>query len=325
MRRRGKGPARKESNMQAESVYGVGMGAVEIKRIPMMILPLTACQGVGARFRGIGVKILSFYPSVKYDLHTIGINYPPENYCAVSFFSATIWGMIVAFFLALIFSRISFIPVEFRLAMLLLLSLMTFLFFLVLHLFYPRMIAKSIAQRIDRELIFAMRDLLIQISSGVPLFNAMDNVGNSNYGYVSREFSIISTHVKGGASLLDEVEAMAVRTQSEYLKKTSWQMATAIRSGANVTATIKGVVKMLVDYQFTLTKSFNAELNFIVLVYLMVSAVLPTIGTTVLVIFSVFGMIGVTPEVFDLLVAMSFFGQAAVIGYVKIKRPNLFE
>lgn len=301
------------------------MGAIEIKRIPMMVLPLSSCSTIGSRYRGIGLKILSFYPSVKYDLRSIGINYSPENYCAISLFSAAIWGLIVAFFLALVLSRVAFIQPMLRVILLILLSLMTMVFFLFLHLFYPKMIAKSVAERIDRELIFAMRDLLIQLSSGVPLFNAIENVANSNYGYVSREFTIVSTHVKGGASLLDEVEAMAVRTQSEYLKKTSWQMATAIRSGSNVTSTIKGVVKMLVDYQFTLTKSFNAELNFIVLIYLMVSSVLPTIGTTVLVIFSVFGMLGVTPEVFMTLVGMSFFGQAAVIGYVKLKRPNLFD
>jgi flagellar protein FlaJ len=290
----------------------------------MMVLPLSTCSTLGARYRGIGLKIMSFYPSIKYDLRSIGINYEPENYCSIAFFSAVSWGVIIGFFLALVLSRIEFTEPVLRAILLLLIVILTVMFFLVLHLFYPRMIAKSVAERIDRELIFAMRDLLIQISSGVPLFNAIENVANSNYGYVSREFTIISTHVKGGSSLLDEVEAMAVRTQSEYLKKTAWQMATAIRSGANVTATIKGVVKMLVDYQFTLTKSFNAELNFIVLIYLMVSAVLPTIGTTVLVIFSVFGMLGVTPEVFMILVGMSFLGQAAVIGYVKLKRPNLF-
>ncbi|MFA6490232.1 MAG: type II secretion system F family protein [Candidatus Micrarchaeia archaeon] len=301
------------------------VGAIEIKRIPMMVLPLSTCSTIGSRYRGIGLKISSFYPSIKYDLRSIGVTYAPENYCAVAFFSALIWGLIIGFFLALVLSRVSFIQPMLRVFLLLLLALMTTAFFLLLHLFYPRMIAKNVAERIDRELIFAMRDLLIQLSSGVPLFNAIENVANSNYGYVSREFTIIATHVKGGASLLDEVEAMAVRTQSEYLKKTAWQMATAIRSGSNVTSTIKGVVKMLVDYQFTLTKSFNAELNFIVLIYLMVSSVLPTIGTTVLVIFSVFGMLGVTPEVFMILVGISFFGQAAVIGYVKLKRPNLFE
>lgn len=301
------------------------MSVVEIRRIPLMLLPLSACPTIGSRFRGIGVKILSFYPSVKYDLRSIGITFAPENYCAVSFFSAGIWGVIVAFFLGLIMSRSPLFPQTLKLLLPLFLFAIVTIFFLLLHLFYPRMIAKNIAQRIDRELIFAMRDLLIQLSSGVPLFNAIENVSRSNYGYVSREFSTVAMHVKGGASLLEEVEAMAVRTQSEYLKKTAWQMATAIRSGSNMTSTIKGVVKMLVDYQFSLTKSFNAELNFVVLIYLMVSSVLPTIGTTVLVIFSVFGMLGVTPEVFMLLVGLSFVGQAAVIGYVRVKRPNLFD
>jgi len=298
---------------------------IEIKRIPLMLLPLSSCQSIGSRFRGAGLRILSFYPSVKYDLRTIGISHSPESYCAISLLSAATWGAVVAFFLGLVFSRSPVIPPTVKIAMPFLLFFMVTVFFLLLHLFYPRMIAKNIAKQIDRELIFAMRDMLIQLSSGVPLFNAIENVGNSNYGYVSREFSIAATHVKGGASLLDEMEAIAVRTQSEYLKKTTWQMATAIRSGSNITSTIKGIVHTLVEYQFSLTKSFNAELNFIVLIYLMVSAVLPTIGTTVLVIFSVFGMLGVTPEIFIMLVAISFIGQAAVIGYVKLKRPNLFE
>ena len=156
------------------------MGVVEIKRIPLMLLPLTACQTIGSRFRGIGVKILSFYPSVKYDLRSIGITAPPENYCSVAFFSAAVWGVIVAFFLGLILSRSPFFPVSFKLLLPVILFMFVTLFFLLLHLFYPRMIGKNIAQRIDRELIFAMRDLLIQLSSGVPLFNSIENVSRSN-------------------------------------------------------------------------------------------------------------------------------------------------
>jgi flagellar protein FlaJ len=271
------------------------------------------------------VKLLSFYPSVRYDLRNIGITHPPENFCAVAFFSAAIWALIVALLVGMLLVRNTTIPPAAKVIFPMLAMLVVTMFFLILHLSYPKTIAKGIASKVDRELIFAMRDMLIQISSGVPLFSAIDNVGNSNYTYISREFRTISNHVKTGSSLTEEIEAMAVRTQSDYLKKTSWQMVTAIRSGANMTGTLKGIVHMLVEYQFSLSKSFNAELNFIILIFLMTAAVLPTIGTTVLVIFSVFGMLGVTPKVFGGIVALSFMGQLAVIGYVKMKRPTLFE
>ena len=298
---------------------------IEIKRIPLMLLPLSSAQTIGARFRGIGVKIIAFYPSIRYDLHNINVQHPPENYCSIAFFSAIIWAIIISLLVGLVLSRNATLPPPVKVLIPFLAFMAVSLFFLVLHLAYPRMIAKSIASKIDRELIFAMRDMLIQISSGVPLFGAIENIGNASYEYISREFRTVAHKVKGGSPLMDEIEAMAIRTQSEYLKKTSWQMVTAIRTGSNMTSTLKGIVKMLVDYQFSLSKSFNAELNFIILVYLMVAAVLPTIGTTVLVIFSVFGMLGISPEVFGGVVGLSFLGQLVVIGYVRAKRPSLFE
>ncbi|MCX6769815.1 MAG: type II secretion system F family protein, partial [Candidatus Micrarchaeota archaeon] len=197
-------------------------------------------------------------------------------------------------------------------------------FFTALFFAYPGMIAKNIGSSIDRELIFAMRDMLIQISSGIPLFTVIENIGKSNYDYVSAEFQTVATNVKGGSALIDELESMAIRTQSEYLKKTTWQLVTSIRAGANLTSTLKSIVKLLVDYQFSISKSFNAELNFIILIYLMVAAVLPTIGTTVLVIFSVFGLFGVSSELLTGVVFLGFAGQCAIIGYVNLKRPNFF-
>jgi len=290
-----------------------------------MLLPLSAASTTGARYRGVGVKILPFYPSVKYDLGNIGFAEPPENYCAIAFFSASIWALLVAALAGFAIFRFTALPLQAKMLLPFLIAALVWFFFLILHLAYPKLIAREIASKIDRELIFAMRDMLIQISSGVPLFNAIDNVGNANYDYVSKEFRTTVMRVKAGASLLDEIEDMAIRTQSVYLKKTAWQLATAIRAGANLTETIKGIINSLVEYQFSLSKSFNAELNFIILVYLMIAAVLPTIGTTVLVIFSVFGMLGITPEVFAGIVGISFIGQIAVITYVKSKRPNLFE
>ncbi|MCX8198216.1 MAG: type II secretion system F family protein [Candidatus Micrarchaeota archaeon] len=299
--------------------------AGEIKRIPLMLLPLSACETIGSRFRGVGVKILPFYPSVRYDLRSIGISYPPENFCAIAFFSAMIWAMLISIFVGMLLARNAAIPPVAKVIFPMLALFFVAVFFLILHLSYPRMIAKSIASKIDRELIFAMRDMLIQISSGVPLFSAIDNLANSNYAYISKEFRIVSNHVKAGASLTEELEAMAVRTQSDYLKKTCWQIVTAVRSGANLASTLKGIVHMLVEYQFSLSKSFNSELNFIILVFLLTAAVLPTIGTTVLVVFSVFGMLGVTPEVFGGIIGLSFLAQMIVIGYVKMKRPTMFE
>jgi len=290
-----------------------------------MFFSLAQAQKIGPRFHAIGVRIIPFYPNVRYDLKNIGVDFPAEHYGTAAFLSAVAWALVACIFLGIFLSAVPSIPIALRIALPLLLGIASFFISMVFYLFYPKMMGKTIGTTIDRELIFAMRDMLIQISSGIPLFTVIENIGSSNYGYVSMEFKRVSTNVKGGSPLLHELEVMAIRTQSEYLKKISWQLVTAIRSGANLTATLKSVVKVLVDYQFSISKSFNAELNFIILIFMLVSAVLPTIGTTVLVIFSVFGMFGISSEVLMGVVAISFLAQAGIVAYVYTKRPNFFN
>ncbi|MFA6214261.1 MAG: type II secretion system F family protein [Candidatus Micrarchaeia archaeon] len=296
-----------------------------ITRIPLMFFSLAQAQSTGEQFHAIGVRVISFYPNVRYDLRNIGVEFPAEHYCSAAFLSALIWAFVATLFLGVFLSAIPTIPMVLRIALPLVIGFLAFLISAIFYLFYPRMMGKSIGTTIDRELIFAMRDMLIQISSGIPLFTVIENIGSSNYGYVSMEFKRVATNVKGGSPLLHELELMAIRTQSEYLKKISWQLVTAIRSGANLTATLKSVVKVLVDYQFSISKSFNAELIFIILIFMLLSAVLPTIGTTVLVIFSVFGMFGISSEVLLAVVVISFFAQAGIVAYVYTKRPNFFS
>ena len=290
-----------------------------------MFFTLAQAQSMGVRFHAIGVRVISLYPNVRYDLKNIGVNFPADYYCSAAFLSSLIWAIVVSVFLGIFLTVLPAIPLPIRLLLPLVIGILAFVISLALYLSYPKMIGKSIGTTIDRELIFAMRDMLIQISSGIPLFTVIENLGSSNYGYVSMEFTRVATNVKGGSPLLHELEVMAIRTQSEYLKKIAWQLVTAIRSGANLTSTLKSVVKVLVDYQFSISKSFNAELNVIILIFMLLSAVLPTIGTTVLVIFSVFGMFGISSEVLAAVVAVSFFAQAGIVAYVYTKRPNFFN
>ena len=294
-----------------------------ITRIPLMFFPLSTAPRFGPRFRGLGIRLFGFYPSLRYDLRNIGLTAQPEHYCVIAFFSALIWAITISIFVAVVMA-ITDVPLAVKVIVPFLGMTVITMLFTVIFFIYPGTIAKSIGAQIDRELIFAMRDMLIQISSGVPLFTVIENISNSSYENVGPEFRILVTKVKGGSPLLDELENMAIRTQSEYLKKTSWQLVTSIRAGANLSSTIKSIVKTLVDYQFSLSKSFNAELNFIILIYLLVSAVLPTIGTTVMVIFSVFGLFGVSPELLTGVVCFGFVAQMGIIFYVKTKRPNLF-
>jgi len=199
------------------------------------------------------------------------------------------------------------------------------LMMLALNIYYPKITSRTVASKIDRGLIFAARDMLIQVSSGIPLFQTLSNVAEGDYGQISIEFKRAVNSARSGSSLTVALEEMAIRNQSQYLKKMSWQLITAMRSGANLAKSLKSIIKLLVDYQLRLIKAYNAELNFIVLIYLLASAVLPTVGTTVLVIFSVFGVLGITPEIYAGLVLFGFLVQVFIIAFVYIRRPRMYE
>jgi flagellar protein FlaJ len=293
-------------------------------RIPLMLISLEAAPALGNRFRGLGIRLSSFYPGLKYDLRNAALDIGVEQFCVAAFFSALIWATIFGVFLLVVGQIRPELPAPIKILGPGLAFFVTLIFFIVLHLSYPKVIAKNIADKIDRDLTFAARDMLIQISSGIPLYTVLRNISESDYGQVSKEFTKVINDIRGGQSLVTALENMALRSQSQYLKKTAWQLITAVRAGANLSSSLKGIVKLLVDYQFSLNKSYNAELNFIVLIYLLVSAVVPTVGVTVLVIFSVFGILGITPELFAAIVTGSFIVQLGMIGYVFVKRPNMY-
>lgn len=292
-------------------------------RVPTMFFSIEQAQGLGTRFRGLGIRVYSLYPALRYDLINADIDITPERYSAAAFLSALICGFIFG-----IFGRLMATLRDFPDPYGFLLSFGMFLggsiVFLMVNLIYPKIIAGKVAADIDKELVFAARDLLIQISSGIPLYNAIANIADADYGQVSVEFKVLVREVRSGKSIVEAIENMAVRTRSIYLKKTAWQLVTAIRSGANLETALKGIVKLLMDYQFSLNKSYSSELNFIVLIYLLTSAVLPTVGVTVLVIFSVFGVLSINELVFGGIVGISFFTQAAIIGYLYTKKPAIY-
>ncbi len=293
-------------------------------RVALMLIPLSMGEKLAARYRGMAMRLSSIYPGLRYDLVNAAIPVTPEAYSFCAGASAAIWAVLAALFIVVV---IKVRAVAGPLAILgpVMGFMVVWLLFFMLHIRYPKLLSNAVAAKIDRGLLFATRDMLIQISSGIPLFGAMANVADGDYGQVSSEFKKVVNEVRSGKNLTNALEDMAVRNQSKYLKKTVWQLITAMRSGANLSTALRGIIKLLVDNQLREVKSYNAELNFIVLIYLMVAAVLPTIGTTVLVIFSVFGVLGVTPEIYGGLVAGGMFMQCMIIGYVRMRRPKLYE
>ncbi len=186
---------------------------------------------------------------------------------------------------------------------------------------YPSIIAGKKGEEIDTYLVFALKELLLQVSSGVSLYHAIRNVSNQNYGAVSKEMKLVVKDVNAGISMKQALEHLALRTQSPFLDRTVWQLVNAIRSGASIQIVLRSIIDDATMDKKTRIRDFAGELNLWGLLYMTFAVAVPSIGLTMMIILSTFGGGGIGPPMFIAFVCVCFVLQIIIIGLVKSRRP----
>lgn len=299
---------------------------MEKQKTPLMMLyPLDKAADFSDKYLFIGKFLSKIVFSLKYDLQKAEINIDTERYCLASLISAGIYG-IMFLFVGLAFGAIITKQVgAFTIALMIVVGIGSFFATLFFHLISPKIAAFQIAGLVDQELLFALRTMLIQLSSGVSLFEAMRAISRSAYGQVSSEFGTVVRDINSGMSETEALEKLAFRTKSEVLKKTAWQIITTIRSGGSIVNALESQVEALVAQQVDAIKAYSAELNLWTLVYLIIAAAMPSLGITFLVIASSIGGSGIGPEAVILIIFLSLSVQAAMIMLVRSKVPKVVK
>ena len=255
---------------------------------------------------------------LKNDLPRVGVDVLPQIYVLACFFNAAFWGMAISGLLLFLLSRQQD---KMPWNTIVLSGAAVFITFLFLLVYYPRILVQKRAGQIDRGLAFALKDLMLQVSSGVCLFNGMTNVSKAGYDEISDEFDKVVREINAGVNEVDALERMGLRTESRFVKKTIWQLVNVMRSGASVSGALRSVVGSLILFEQKLIRDFTQELNLWSLVYMIFAVIAPTLGTTMLIILSSFGGASVSKELFIAVLLVSFFVQASIVGFVKNRRP----
>jgi flagellar protein FlaJ len=189
---------------------------------------------------------------------------------------------------------------------------------------YPSIILRKIAIKQSRDMLFALRELLIDVKSGIPLYWAMKNVAKAEYGYVSRDFGWVSIQIERGVPEREALRSFAIKTESEYLKRAIWQMVNALESGSSLGGSLEGIVQSVEEYVYRDIKNYSSNLNFLMLLYMFAAAVIPSLGVTFLVLLSAFSDFGITIETIFMLIGTSIILQVVMIGYMGSTRPEIF-
>ena len=203
-------------------------------------------------------------------------------------------------------------------------SLLLLVLFVGVLFIYPRLLAQKKAENIDQNLIFALKNVSLQVRASVPLYNALMNVAQGDYGEVSAEFEQVAQDINAGKSMEQALAAAALRTNSEFLRKIVRQLTTSLKAGANVKLALQVVIDDLAEDQKSKIKNYVQELNVWTLVFLLFAVAIPSIGSTIFIILSSFAGIGLTEGVFLFFLMVCLFIQIALIGLIKSRRPVVY-
>ncbi|MEM4755692.1 MAG: type II secretion system F family protein, partial [Candidatus Woesearchaeota archaeon] len=170
-------------------------------------------------------------------------------------------------------------------------------------------------------LIFTLKDLMLQISSGISLYEAFRHLAQSQYPEISEQFRYIVTEVDTGKSMIQTLEEVALTTKSQYFKRTCWQIVNALKTGTNLKEILSRIVAELSEEQKNKIRNYARELNLWSLLYMLFAVAVPSIGSTMLVILSSFAGFGIDKTMFIIFLIITFVIQIVLIGFVKSRRP----
>ncbi len=205
------------------------------------------------------------------------------------------------------------------------LSLVFSLFAVFSQLSYPRIYSFRKAREIEKNLIPAMQDMLVQLNSGVPLFSILVNLAGSNYSGVSEELADAVEEINSGKPQVEALDELANRNISLYFKRVLWQLSNGMRAGSDMSIVIKDSIDTLEKEQAVQIQNYGNTLNPLVMFYMLLTIIMPALALTFFTIIS--SMLSLSSFVVKMLfIAIFIFVvlfQIMFLGMIRTRRPSL--
>jgi len=292
-----------------------------MKRVPLVPFPLQKTRKMSRVFIGWGESFSKFFPSLAWDLDQADAKMEPREWMAIALFSAL-------FYFLMLFGLMMFIT---SLARIMLAQAIGVSFLVGFSIggaamfyiaMYPKLLSKKKIRSVEMNLPHALHHLLIQVRSGVPLFNCLVSVSKGDYSQLSEEFEWAVDEINTGKSEIEVLEILARDNPSLYFRRVMWQLVNALKSGADVGKTLQQIVDNLAIEQTMAIKKYGAQLNPIAMIYMVFCVIMPTLGITFLLVLGSFVGLSISMEYLLLgLLGFLMFFQFMLMGMIKSRRP----
>ncbi|MBN2015026.1 MAG: type II secretion system F family protein [Candidatus Altiarchaeota archaeon] len=266
-------------------------------------------------------KLLLIFPDLEWNLKRSGYTMGAVQYLAIVLFVT-----ITAFLGTLFLTTTPFLLTHTELNPYMAAGLPIFvaLFAFFYFIYMPKMTVLRESRLIDKDLEYMLKDMQIQMTAGVPLFNTIANIAAGGYGECSKLMNEIVQQVESGSSMRDVLNNYGMLSPSEYMRRALWQIANAMQTGSDIKIALIALSNDIRQEKENKIKVYGQELTLWGLIYMMMVIVAPSMGVTLLVVLSSFvGSRMINMDIFwGVLFGVVAF-QIMFISLIRSKRPNV--
>lgn len=190
---------------------------------------------------------------------------------------------------------------------------------------YPSIYISRKQKQIEKNLIPALEDILVQLNSGIPLFDILKSISIADYGILSDEFKKAVKRIGSGEPEAEVLDGLGKANPSIFFRRTLWQISNGMRSGSDMAIVIRDSIKALNEEQLIQIQNYGNRLNPLIVLYMLISVIIPALSIAFLTILS--SMINLSKNTSKMLFIGLFFLvvliQIMFLGLIKSKRPSL--
>ena len=289
-------------------------------RIPFAFSPIDKLKKRSAYFK----KYIKYKKesSLKRHLEISDSGIKREDYLAIC-----MRGYLISFLSIFLVCFILFIisKVKGSILLALLLAVVFSSFLLFTRLSYPRVVSTRKEKNIEKNLIPALQDILVQLNSGISLYSILINISSSDYGELSTEFKKVVRMINAGMPQAEVLEQIGEKNSSLFFRRTLWQISNGMKAGGDISIIIHDSIHSLNEEMLIQIQNYGNKLNPMIMFYMLISVIIPALSITFLTVISSIINLGesVTMGMFAFLFVFVVLLQVMFLGIIKSIRPSL--
>jgi len=273
-------------------------------------------EGLYAVKRWFTKSMKKAFPEVTRDLKRAGLKKSPEEFILQQ---VTLTVFIIVLLTIVLFLISSRMELDFIIVIPVLLVFGVILFVWMLQ--YPRVMIVKRQRDLDKDVLYAGRDILIALKSGVPLFNAMVNV-STDYGVASEEFSKIVEKINSGMPAEVALQEASDMNTSKSFRRIILQVVTSMRSGSDIAAALEVVLNQISREQVIELKRYGQKLNPLTMFYMLFGIIMPSLGIAVGIVLTSFVAVQIDFAMLMVICLLIGVVQYMFLTIIKSSRPN---